>query len=62
MFEKANPDVDVPDDVLAHRILIEAGPRFAEELGFILTHQRLVLWIQAERRKAKRRALARPPS
>jgi hypothetical protein len=34
---------------------------FVEELGRALTHQRLVLWIQAERRKVERRMLATRP-
>jgi hypothetical protein len=61
MVARANLDSDVPDHVLAQRILREADPVFVEELGRALTHQRLVLWIQAERRKVERRMLATRP-
>ena len=59
MVANANLDSDLTDDVLAQRILSEADPLLVEELGRALTHQRLVLWIQAERRRAKRKMLAR---
>lgn len=62
MIAKESLDADFQDHVLAHGLLIEAGPQFVEELGLILTHQRLVLWIQAERRRTRRRTLARRPS
>jgi hypothetical protein len=61
MVAKAELDTDVPDEVLAQRILTEADPSFVEELGRALARQRLVLWIQAERRRAQRRMLARRP-
>jgi len=61
MVAKENLDADVRDGVLALRILTKADPLFVEELGLTLTHQRLVLWIQAERRRAKRRTSARRP-
>jgi len=59
MVANANLDSDLTDEVLAQRILSEAHPLFVEELGRALTYQRLVLWIQAERRRAKRKMLAR---
>ena len=59
MVAKANLDSDLTDEVLAQRILSEADPLFAEELGRALTRQRLVLWIQTERRRANRIMLAR---
>jgi hypothetical protein len=59
MVAKANLDSDLTDEVLAQRILSEADPLFVEELGRALTHQRLVMWIQNERRRAKRIMLAR---
>jgi hypothetical protein len=61
MVAKENLDAGVPDYVLAQRILREADPVIMEELGRALTHQRLVLWIQAERRKVERRMLATRP-
>jgi hypothetical protein len=61
MVAKENLDADIPDHVVARRILSEADPLFAEELGHAVAHQRLILWIQAERRRAKRRMLARRP-
>jgi hypothetical protein len=54
-----NLDAGIPDQLLAQRILTKADPLFIGELGRALTHQRLVLWIQAERRRAERRMLAR---
>lgn len=59
LIAKRNLDSDVTDEVLAEHILTEADPLFVEELGRALTLQRLVLWIQAERRKAKRIILAK---
>ncbi len=56
---KVNLDSDLTDEVLAQRILSDADPFFVEELGRALTHQRLVMWIQTERRRAKRIMLAR---
>ena len=58
MVAKANLDSDITDEVLAERLVAEAGPLFVEELGRALTHQRLVLWIRSERRRAQRRMLA----
>jgi hypothetical protein len=59
MVAKANMDAYVSDEILAQHILDEADPLFVEELGRALSRQRLVMWIQAERRKAQRRMLAR---
>src|ERR1700684_678924 len=55
MVAKANLDADVPDEALAHRILIEADPLFVEELKLALVNHRIVSWIQNERRLLKRR-------
>lgn len=59
MVANENLDAEVSDDVLARRILAEADPRFVEELGRALIHQRLVLWIQAERRRVERTKMAK---
>jgi hypothetical protein len=62
LVAKADLDPNVSDEVLAQRILAEADPLFAEELGRALARQRLVLWIQAERRKTQRKMLAKRPA
>ena len=59
MVAQENLDSDETDKVLAQRILTEADPLFVDELGRALAHQRLVLWIQSERRKAQRRTSAK---
>jgi hypothetical protein len=59
MVANAILDADVPDEVLAQRITDEADPLFVTELGLALTHQKFLLWIRAERRKAQRRIEAR---
>jgi hypothetical protein len=58
MVAQANLDSEVPDDVLAQRILDEADPSFVGELGRALSRQKLVMWIHAERRKAQQRISA----
>jgi hypothetical protein len=58
-ISNADLTADIPDDVLVQRLLDEWDPLFLEELGLALTHQRVLLWIQAERRRAKRRILAK---
>jgi hypothetical protein len=58
-ISKADLTADVPDDVLAQRILDGCDPLFLEELGLALTRQRVALWIQAERRRVERRMLAK---
>ena len=59
MVAKENLDADIPDHVLAQRILTGADPLFVEELGRALAHQRVVLWIQNERRRTERRRSAK---
>lgn len=58
-ISKADLTTGVSDEVLARRILAECDSLFLEELGLALTHQRVVLWIQAERRRAERKMLAK---
>jgi hypothetical protein len=59
MLAKENLDAEASDDVLARRIFAEADPQFVEELGRALAHQRLILWIQGERRRVQRIKMAK---
>jgi hypothetical protein len=57
-IRKADLTANISDEVLVRRILDECDPSFLEELGLALTHQRMVLWIQAERRRVQRIEIA----